>query len=75
MSDAPPPKEPAAAVRRSRISLIWLIPLVAAVIAAWLGWRTVSQEGSTVTLTFRSADGLTAGQTRVRHKAVELGQV
>ncbi len=75
MSDTIPPKEPAAAVRRSRISLIWLIPLVAAVIAAWLGWRTVSQEGSTVTLTFRSADGLTAGQTRVRHKAVELGQV
>ena len=75
MSDAPPPAEPAASVRRSRISLIWLIPLVAAVIAAWLGWRTVSQEGSTVTLTFRSADGLTAGQTRVRHKAVELGQV
>lgn len=75
MSDAPPPTEPAAAVRRSRISLIWLIPLVAAVIAAWLGWRTVSREGSTVTLTFRGADGLTAGQTRVRHKAVELGQV
>lgn len=75
MSDTTSPKEPAAAVRRSRISLIWLIPLVAAVIAAWLGWRTVSQEGDTVTLTFRSADGLTAGQTRVRHKAVELGQV
>ncbi len=75
MSDATSSKEPAAAVRRSRISLIWLIPLVAAVIAAWLGWRTVSQEGSTVTLTFRGADGLTAGQTRVRHKAVELGQV
>ncbi len=75
MSDATSPKEPAAAVRRSRISLIWLIPLVAAVIAAWLGWRTVSQEGSLLTLTFRGADGLTAGQTRVRHKAVDLGQV
>ncbi len=75
MSDLVPPKEPAATVRRSRISLIWLIPLVAAVIAAWLGWRTVSQQGSVVTLSFRGADGLTAGQTRVRHKAVELGQV
>ncbi len=81
---APPPKpempsrgapEPEAKVRRSRISLIWLIPLVAAVIAAWLGYRTVSQQGSLVTLSFRGADGLTAGQTRVRHKAVELGQV
>jgi len=67
--------EPEAKVRRSRVSLIWLIPLVAAVIAAWLGYRTVSQQGSLVTLSFRSADGLTAGQTRVRHKAVELGQV
>ncbi len=85
MSDAiPPPNperpdirtpEPEAKVRRSRVSLIWLIPLVAAVIAAWLGYRTVSQQGSLVTLSFRSADGLTAGQTRVRHKAVELGQV
>jgi len=55
--------------------LIWLIPVVAAVIAAWLGYRTVSQQGSVVTLSFRSADGMVAGQTRVRHKAVELGQV
>ncbi len=81
MNDVTPPNEPrapakpAATVRRSRMSLIWLIPLVAAVIAAWLGYRTVSQQGSVVTLSFRSADGLTAGQTRVRHKAVELGQV
>jgi len=67
--------EAEAKVRRSRVSLIWLIPLVAAVIAAWLGYRTVSQQGSLVTLSFRGADGLTAGQTRVRHKAVELGQV
>ena len=71
----PPSMEPAAKVRRSRISLVWLIPLVAAVIAAWLGYRTVSQQGTVVTLSFRSADGLVAGQTRVRHKAVELGQV
>lgn len=73
----PSPKapEPEANVRRSRISLIWLIPLVAAVIAAWLGFRTISQQGALVTLSFRSGDGMVAGQTRVRHKAVELGQV
>ena len=91
MSDATPPTGPAspgpaslgptnpnereAKVRRSRISLIWLIPLVAAVIAAWLGYRTLSQQGSVVTLSFRGADGLVAGQTKVRHKAVELGGV
>ena len=65
----------AATVRRSRISIVWIIPLVAICIAAYLGYRTVSEEGPLVTLTFRSADGLTAGQTQVRHKAVQLGVV
>ena len=69
------PPAPAAAVRRSRISPVWLIPLVALCIAAWLGYRTVSEEGPVVELSFRSADGLTAGQTQVRHKAVQLGVV
>ena len=64
-----------ARLKRSRISAIWLIPLVTLLIAAWLGVRTVSQQGPLVTLQFNSADGLTAAQTRVRHKAVELGQV
>ena len=70
-----PPPAPAAKVRRSRISPVWIIPLLALCIAGWLGYRTVSEEGPVVELTFRSADGLTAGQTQVRHKAVQLGQV
>ncbi len=69
------PPTPAAQVRRSRISPVWLIPLVALLIAGWLGYRTVSEEGPVVELSFRSADGLTAGQTQVRHKAVQLGVV
>ena len=72
---SPDPSVTQARIRRSRISLVWLIPVVAVVIAAWLGFRTVQQEGAVITLQFRSADGMVAGQTRVRHKAVELGQV
>ena len=64
-----------AATRRSRLSLIWLIPLVAAAIAAYLGFQTVSKRGPEVTVTFQSAQGMTAGQTKVRHKAVDLGTV
>ena len=76
-NDAPAPAPaPAKAVqRRSRLSLIWLIPIVAAGIAAYLGYQTLSQRGPEVNLTFESAQGLTAGQTRVRHKAVDLGTV
>ncbi len=75
MSETQPSKRPEAKVRRSRISWIWLIPLIAAGVAAFLGYRTIREEGSVVTLAFNSADGLVAGQTTVRHKAVVLGQV
>lgn len=74
MSDEAPDR-PEAKVRRSRISWVWLIPIVAAAIAGFLGFRTLREEGPTITITFRSADGLVAGQTKVRHKAVDLGQV
>ena len=81
MSDGLPPVPPAprpptvARLRRSRLSVIWLIPVVALAIAGWLGLRTVREQGPIVTLQFNGADSLVAGQTRVRHKAVELGQV
>ena len=68
-------RPPEAAVRKSHISWVWLIPVVAAVVAGFLAWRTISQQGSTITISFHSGDGLVAGQTRVRYKAVELGQV
>ena len=60
---------------RGRWSLIWLIPIFAAVVAGYLAWRTLSQRGPEIFLSFQSADGLAAGQTKVRHKAVELGTV
>ena len=69
------PIQPAEIATGRRFSLIWLIPLIAVLIAAWLGYRWLSQTGPLVTLTFQSADGMTAGQTEVRHKAVTLGTV
>ena len=66
---------PDSSVRKSRISWVWLIPVVAAVVAGFLAWRTIRQQGSEITLSFHSADGLVADQTRVRYKAVDLGQV
>lgn len=75
MNENPAPEAEPLLEREPRLSLIWIIPLVAVVVAAWLGWRTLSQEGPLITLTFTTADGLTAGQTRVKHKAVDLGTV
>ena len=77
MSDTPTATAPTATahVRRSKFSLVWIIPVVALALAAYLGVRTVRSEGPRITITWKSGDGLVAGQTKVRHKAVELGQV
>ncbi|MFT8246695.1 intermembrane transport protein PqiB [Roseomonas sp. BN140053] len=64
-----------ARTRRNRFQLIWLVPIVAALVAGYLGWRTYSNRGETITVTFRNADGLAAGQTPVRYKAVQVGTV
>ena len=61
--------------KKSGFSLIWILPIVAAVIGGYLAFRTLEQRGPEIVITFKSADGLTAGQTKVRHKAVELGTV
>ncbi|MBI0535065.1 MCE family protein [Roseomonas sp. KE2513] len=74
--DAPGLPEPAEArTRRRRLSFIWLVPVVALFVAGYLGYRTLSDRGPVVTVTFRNADGLTAGQTQVRYKAVPVGAV
>ncbi len=64
---------PKARLRRKRFSFVWLVPLIAIGIAAYLGYRTLAQQGPLLTLTFTSAQGLTAGQTQVKYKAMTLG--
>ena len=61
--------------RKRRLSLIWAIPVVTGVVAAWLIYSTVSQRGSLITLTFETAEGLQANQSHVRHKDVDMGVV
>jgi len=60
---------------RRRISLVWLIPLVALVTAGWLGYRAYTDQGPLITIAFETAEGLEAGKTRVRYKDVDVGLV
>ena len=64
-----------ATVRRRNLSLVWIIPVVALLAAGYLGVRALNDRGPLATITFKAADGLTAGQTQVKHKAVALGTV
>jgi paraquat-inducible protein B len=60
---------------RRPFHFVWLVPIVAALIAGFLAWRAIVEGGPTITISFSTADGLTAGQTKIRHKAVDLGTV
>src|ERR1700722_6289477 len=66
---------PQAPLRRPGFSVVWLIPLLAAAIALYLGYKTLTEQGPLLTLTFATAEGLTPGQTQVQYKAVDLGTV
>jgi paraquat-inducible protein B len=65
-----------AATRRSRrVSAIWLIPMIAVAIGAWLAWDTLSKEGPTITISFETAEGLQAGQSQLKFRDIQLGTV
>ncbi len=56
-------------------SLVWLVPLVAALIGIGLVVKTLSERGPTITISFKSAEGLEPGKTQVKYKEVEIGSV
>ncbi len=61
--------------RHFSISIVWLVPLVAVLIGSWLVYKALSEKGPEISITFKSAEGLEAGKTKIRYKDVELGQV
>lgn len=65
----------AIAVRGSRVSIVWLIPLVAIAIGGWLAYKTYSEKGPVVSIQFKTAAGIEAGKTKVKFKDVDVGQV
>ncbi len=76
-SDNDFPDSPVAPVKslRRRFSLVWLVPVVAALIGGWLVVKALTEKGPEITITFKSAESLEAGKTKVRFKDVEIGQV
>jgi len=71
-----PANVPTAGVHsRRRIPLVWIVPLLTALIAAWLAWDTFSKRGPTITISFETAAGLTAGQSQLKYRNVVMGTV
>lgn len=60
---------------RSKVSIVWLVPIIAILIGSWLGYKAWSEKGPEITITFKTAEGLEAGKTKIKYKNVEIGEI
>jgi paraquat-inducible protein B len=61
--------------RKRGLQLVWIIPLVAALIGGWLAVKTLLERGPTITISFKTGEGLEAGKTKIKYKDVDIGLV
>jgi len=61
--------------KRFSLQVIWLIPIVAAIVGGTLAVKTYLNKGPTITITFKTGEGLEAGKTKIKYKDVEVGLV
>lgn len=70
---------PEAEIRRPhpglRLSIVWLLPLVAALTGGWMVYRDYAGKGPFITIRFANAEGIMAQKTRVKYRDVEVGKV
>jgi paraquat-inducible protein B len=69
------PQATVAPGKHRRISAVWVIPILAAVVAIGIAVQRILSEGPTITITFKAAAGIEAGKTFIKYKDVNIGQV
>src|ERR1022692_244611 len=74
----PLPQVPEAKVvpkKRTRLSLVWIIPIVAAVAGSWVAVTRIMSQGPKITIVFQSAEGLEAGKTKIQYNGLNVGTI
>jgi paraquat-inducible protein B len=59
----------------TRFSIIWIVPVIAALAAGWLIFQNVREMGPLIHLQFNDGNGLQANQTVLKYKGVRVGEV
>src|SRR5271157_793430 len=59
--------------KRTRLSFVWVIPIVAAAAGVWIAVTRILNEGPTITITFQSAEGLQANKTVIQYNGLKVG--
>jgi paraquat-inducible protein B len=61
--------------RQNRFSIIWIVPVIAAIVAGWLVFEYVHDMGPLIEIQFSNGNGLQANQTVLKYKGVRIGEV
>ncbi|QSX35472.1 MCE family protein [Shewanella avicenniae] len=62
-------------VRKKLFSPVWLLPIIALALGAWLGIKSIRESGVDVRVHFPSATGIDVSKTLVRYKGLNVGKV
>ena len=61
--------------RWSRVSLIWILPVVVILAGVFVAIHEMLAQGTSIEIRFHNAEDLEANKTKVRYKDVEIGEV
>lgn len=75
MTDTPEREDEARIRPRRWFAWVWVVPIIAGGLVIWLGWHSLADRGPMITIAFKAAEGLTAGQTKIQHRDVDVGTV
>lgn len=72
---ASPDETVAAPGLMSRISVVWVVPLIALVVSLGVAWKTFQDRGVPIQIAFSDAAGLVPGQSVLKYRQVVVGKV
>lgn len=77
MTDTPPlvDIETQRKPRLSRFSIVWIIPIIAMLIAIGVAWQTYSERGPLIRIVFENGAGIAERETELRYRDVAVGVV
>ncbi len=62
-------------IEKSSTILVWLLPVIAAIVAGWLLFKGISEAGVTIQIEFESAEGIEEKKTKILYKGLKVGLV
>jgi len=69
------PEAEATERKRTGLSFVWIIPIVAALVGLGIVVQKYLSEGPTIRISFRTAEGIEPGKTFLKYKDVDIGKV